>query len=59
MAGACFSQAVIVGPSGPDIRWIEEKGKFYMWGHRRNSQTELWTSKTRSTAIRGTITERL
>jgi hypothetical protein len=35
---------VIEGPAAPDIRWIEEKGKFYMWGHRRNSQTELWTS---------------
>jgi hypothetical protein len=35
---------VIEGPSAPDIRWIEEKGKFYMWGHRKNSQTELWTS---------------
>jgi len=35
---------VIEGPSAPDIRWIEERGKFYMWGHRKNSQTELWTS---------------
>ena len=35
---------VIKGPSAPDIRWIKEKGKFYMWGHRKNSQTELWTS---------------
>lgn len=35
---------VIEGPSAPDIRWIEDKGKFYMWGHRKNSQTELWTS---------------
>jgi len=35
---------VIKGPSAPDIRWIEEKRKFYMWGHRKNSQTELWTS---------------
>jgi hypothetical protein len=35
---------VIEGPSAPDIRWIEEKGKFYMWGHRKNGQTELWTS---------------
>jgi len=35
---------VIEGPSAPDIRWIKEKGKFYMWGHRKNSQTELWTS---------------
>lgn len=36
---------VIEGPSAPDIRWIEEEGKFFMWGHRKNSQTELWTSK--------------
>jgi len=36
---------VIQGPSAPDIRWIEETGKFYMWGHRKNSQTELWTSE--------------
>ncbi|UCG60188.1 MAG: hypothetical protein JSU70_11815 [Phycisphaerales bacterium] len=35
---------VIEGPSAPDIRWIKEKGKFYMWGHRKNAQTELWTS---------------
>lgn len=36
---------VITGPSAPDIRWIEEKRKFYIWGHRKNSQTELWTSE--------------
>ena len=36
---------VIKGPSAPDIRWIEEKSKFFMWGHRKNSQTELWTSE--------------
>jgi hypothetical protein len=36
---------VIEGPSAPDIRWIEEQGKFFMWGHRKNSQTELWTSE--------------
>lgn len=35
---------VIEGPSAPDIRWIEDKNKFFMWGHRKNSQTELWTS---------------
>jgi hypothetical protein len=35
---------VIEGPAAPDIRWIEEKGKFYMWGHRANRRTELWTS---------------
>lgn len=36
---------VIDGPSAPDIRWIEDAGRFYMWGHRKNSQTELWTSQ--------------
>lgn len=35
---------VLEGPSAPDVRWIEEKQKFYLWGHRKNSQTELWTS---------------
>lgn len=35
---------VIEGPSAPDIRWIDEQGKFYMWGHRKNGRTELWTS---------------
>jgi len=35
---------VLEGPAAPDIRWIEEKGKFYMWGHRANKRTELWTS---------------
>ena len=35
---------VIEGPAAPDIRWIKEKGKFYMWGHRANKRTELWTS---------------
>jgi hypothetical protein len=36
---------VIEGPAAPDIRWIEEKGTFYMWGHRANKRTELWTSE--------------
>ena len=36
---------VVEGPSAPDMRWIEEQGKFYLWGHRKNSQTELWTSQ--------------
>lgn len=36
---------VIEGPSAPDIRWIEEKSEFYLWGHRKNSQTEAWTSE--------------
>ena len=36
---------VVEGPSAPDIRWIEEQAKFFMWGHRKNSQTELWTSE--------------
>lgn len=35
---------VVEGPSAPDVRWVEEKDKFYLWGHRKNSQTELWTS---------------
>ena len=35
---------VIEGPAAPDIRWIEEQGRFYMWGHRANKRTELWTS---------------
>ncbi len=35
---------VLKGPSAPDIRWIADIGKFYMWGHRKNSQTEFWTS---------------
>ena len=39
------SNPVIEGPSAPDIRWIEEAGEFYMWGHRKNSRTELWTSR--------------
>lgn len=36
---------VVKGPSAPDIRWIEEKKKFFLWGHQKNSQTELWTSE--------------
>ncbi|MCA9190159.1 MAG: hypothetical protein KDB03_00295 [Planctomycetales bacterium] len=28
----------------PDIRWFEETGRFHIWGHRKNSQTEMWTS---------------
>ena len=38
------SNPVIEGPSAPDIRWIEDAGKFYMWGHRKNGRTELWTT---------------
>lgn len=36
---------VIEGPSAPDIRWIAERGRFIMWGHRKNSRTEAWTSE--------------
>lgn len=36
---------VVEGPSAPDCRWIAERGEFFMWGHTKNSQTELWTSK--------------
>ena len=35
---------VVEGPSAPEVRWIEEHGKFFLWGHRKNSQTELWAS---------------
>ena len=35
---------VLEGPAAPDIRWIEERGKFYMWGHRANKRSELWIS---------------
>jgi len=38
------SNPVLKGPAAPDIRWIQDKGKFYMWGHRSNSRSELWTS---------------
>ena len=36
---------VVEGPSAPEVRWIDEHGKFFLWGHRKNSQTELWTSE--------------
>jgi len=36
---------VVEGPSAPDVRWVDEHGKFFLWGHRKNSQTELWTSE--------------
>ena len=29
----------------PDIRWIEAMGRFHLWAHRKNSQTEMWTSE--------------
>ncbi len=35
---------VLKGPAAPDIRWVEDEKKFFMWGHTTNSQTELWTS---------------
>ncbi|QDU75841.1 hypothetical protein Pan97_28830 [Bremerella volcania] len=28
----------------PDVRWIEETGKFHLWAHKKNKQTEMWTS---------------
>jgi len=28
----------------PDIRFMDSTGRFHMWGHRKNSQTEMWTS---------------
>ena len=36
---------VVEGPSAPEVRWMPEHRKFFMWGHRKNSQTELWTSE--------------
>ncbi|MEM0895889.1 MAG: hypothetical protein AAGJ79_03310 [Verrucomicrobiota bacterium] len=36
---------VLEGPSAPEVRWIPEEERFFLWGHRKNSQTELWTSK--------------
>ncbi|MEM7015410.1 MAG: hypothetical protein AAF585_28455, partial [Verrucomicrobiota bacterium] len=36
---------VVEGPSAPEIRWMPEHRKFFMWGHRKNGQTELWTSE--------------
>ncbi len=35
---------VIESTAIPDIRWFETTGRFHMWGHRKNSQTEMWTS---------------
>ena len=35
---------LVSGAAAPDIRWVEDQKKFFMWGHRKNSQTELWTS---------------
>lgn len=28
----------------PDVRWIEDSGKFHLWAHKKNKQTEMWTS---------------
>lgn len=28
----------------PDVRWIEETGRFHLWAHKKNKQTEMWTS---------------
>ena len=36
---------VIDGPAAPDIRWIEEHKKFFMWAHSNNSKTELWETE--------------
>jgi hypothetical protein len=35
---------VITDAAIPDIRWIPETGRFHLWAHRKNSQTEMWTS---------------
>ncbi|MEM9280910.1 MAG: hypothetical protein AAGA96_03725 [Verrucomicrobiota bacterium] len=36
---------VVEGPAAPECRWIDEHGRFLMWGHRKNSQTEVWSSE--------------
>lgn len=36
---------VIESTAIPDIRFMETTGKFHLWGHRKNAQTEMWTSK--------------
>ena len=36
---------VIDGPAAPDIRWIEEHKKFFMWAHSNNARTELWETE--------------
>ncbi len=35
---------VIKDAAIPDIRWIGDRGRFHLWGHRKNSMTEMWTS---------------
>jgi len=36
---------LIKGVAAPDIRWIEESGKFFMWAHGINYHTDMWTTK--------------
>lgn len=38
------SNRIVEDAAIPDVRWIEETGKFHLWAHRKNSQTEMWTS---------------
>ena len=35
---------IIDAHAAPDIRWISEAGKYYMWIHKNNSHTDLWTT---------------
>ena len=35
---------VVKGAAAPDVRWVKEKGRFQLWAHAKNSQTEMWTS---------------
>lgn len=36
---------VIEDAAIPDVCRIEETGKLHLWAHRKNSQTEMWTSE--------------
>jgi len=35
---------VITDVAIPDIHWIEETGKFHLWGYPSRGRTEMWTS---------------
>ncbi len=36
---------VIQDAAIPDVRWFKDTRLFHMWGHRKNKQSELWTSE--------------
>ena len=35
---------LISGAAAPDIRWIEEAGTYYMWAHKNNGHTDMWST---------------